>query len=69
MVDSVILKTLIAVNREFFGSRWSDRDLEELVNPRFGVVSDLSSLVERLSAIREKNLADLAPPWISETQR
>ncbi|MGF6931019.1 hypothetical protein OKW41_000158 [Paraburkholderia sp. UCT70] len=69
MVDPVTLKTLIAVNREFFGGRWSEKDLEELVNPRFGVVSDLSSLVERLSAIREKNLADLAPPWIMETQR
>ncbi|MFT4065469.1 hypothetical protein [Paraburkholderia sp.] len=68
MVYPVSLRTLIAVNREFFGGRWHDDDLEELVDPRFGVVSDLSSLVDRLSAIRAKDLADLAPPWITECQ-
>ncbi|MCO4882302.1 hypothetical protein VOI32_37455 [Paraburkholderia caribensis] len=68
MDDPVTLRTLIAVNREFFDSRWSEKDLEELVNPHFGVVSDLSSLVERLSAIRAKDLADQAPFWIVECQ-
>ncbi|MEX3936675.1 hypothetical protein AB4Y32_33730 [Paraburkholderia phymatum] len=68
MDDRVTLKTLIAVNREFFGSRWSEKDLEELVNPRFGVVSDLSSLAERLSVIRAKDLADQPPFWITERQ-
>ncbi|PTB17408.1 hypothetical protein C9I57_28290 [Trinickia symbiotica] len=68
MDDPVTLRTLIAINREFFGSRWSEKDLEELVNPRFGVVSDLSSLLEQLSAIRAKDLADQAPYWIMECQ-
>ncbi|MCX5544212.1 extracellular solute-binding protein [Paraburkholderia sp. CNPSo 3076] len=31
MADGIALKTLIAVNREFFGSRWTEKDLAELV--------------------------------------
>ncbi|WP_141710933.1 hypothetical protein [Paraburkholderia nodosa] len=63
MADAISLKTLIAVNRELFGGRWTAEDLSELVDPRFGVVSDLSSLVGRLAAIRAKDLGDVAPPW------
>ncbi|MEX3816328.1 hypothetical protein AB3X96_40015 [Paraburkholderia sp. BR13439] len=68
MADGIALKTLIAVNREFFGSRWTEKDLTELVDPRFGVVSDLSSLVGRLAEIRAKDLGDVAPPWAEGTQ-
>ncbi|MEX3901242.1 hypothetical protein OKW34_004226 [Paraburkholderia youngii] len=63
MTDTISLRTLVAVNREFFGGRWTEGDLSELVDPRFGVVSDLSSLVGRLAAIRTIDLGDVAPPW------
>ncbi|WP_159587756.1 hypothetical protein [Chelativorans xinjiangense] len=60
-MSKVTFETLRALNREMFGGRWSEDDLRQLVDPRFGVVSDFESMLHGLERILDKDLGDLPP--------
>ncbi|BCH19099.1 hypothetical protein [Mesorhizobium sp. L-2-11] len=53
--------TLRAMNAEFFGGRWDDKDLEQLVAPTFGVVSSFEKVILDLQRIVNKDLGQVTP--------
>ncbi|KUM27006.1 hypothetical protein AU467_18780 [Mesorhizobium loti] len=53
--------TLKAMNDEFFGGRWDDEDLEQLVTPTYGVVSSFEKVLTDLQTILGKNLGHVGP--------
>jgi hypothetical protein len=57
----VSLATLFAANRELFGGRWTKADLEELLQPRHGVISGFEAILADLSRITSRDLDDVPP--------
>ncbi|RWI85990.1 hypothetical protein [Mesorhizobium sp.] len=53
--------TLQAMNAEFFGNRWDEKDLQQLVAPTFGVVSSFEKVISDLQHIVSKDLGHVSP--------
>lgn len=53
--------TVMAMNAEFFGGRWDEKDLEQLVRPTYGVVSSFEKVLTYLQTIIDKDLGDVGP--------
>jgi hypothetical protein len=58
-----ILKSL---NEELLGHRWTDDDLQQLVTPRFGVVSSFANISRDLTGILAQDLGDMPPSVLVE---
>ena len=62
----ITLNTLLAANRELFGGRWTQADIEELLQPRHGVISGFEAILADLARISARDLGDLPlhdPHW------
>ncbi len=55
------MKTLIGMRDQLGGHAWRDAELEELVNPRLGVISGMQSLLEQLDELRRIDLEAVPP--------
>ncbi|AZO18035.1 MULTISPECIES: hypothetical protein [unclassified Mesorhizobium] len=60
------LETLKSVNIEFFDSLWANEDLEQLVTPRFGVITSFESLLKDLRIIVAADLGQVAPDAVEQ---
>lgn len=52
---------LQSLNDTLLDRRWTDEELQDLVMPRFGVVSSFASMSRHLAQIRAKDLGDTPP--------
>ena len=55
------LDVLQAFNEALLDRRWTEDEIRQLVEPRFGVVSSFESLSQDLSEILQKDLGDIPP--------
>ena len=55
------LDVLQAFNEALLDRRWTEDEIRQLVEPRFGVVSSFGSLAQDLSEILQKDLGDIPP--------
>jgi hypothetical protein len=55
------LDVLQAFNELLLDRRWTEAEIRQLVEPRFGVVSSFERLSQDLSEILKKDLGDIPP--------
>jgi hypothetical protein len=56
--------TLRRAIEELAGFSWEDADLEELVSPKFGVITGFQDLVNELDELRQIDLGTIAPAGV-----
>ena len=54
-------ETLVRMRDQLGGYAWDDSELEELVNPRLGIITGFRELLEQLEDLRRIDL-DAIPP-------
>ena len=54
-------QTLMRMRDELGGYAWQDEELEELVDPRLGIITGFQSLLEELEALRHIDLEAIPP--------
>jgi hypothetical protein len=60
-VKPVTRNTLDAMAEELAAHPWRGSDLEELVAPRFGIITGFQGLLEELEALRLSDLGETPP--------
>ena len=54
-------ETLIRMRDQLGGYNWHDSELEELVNPRLGIITGFEDLLEQLEELRRVDLEAIPP--------
>ena len=54
-------QTLMQMRDELGGYAWQDEELEELVDPRLGIITGFQSLLEELETLRRIDLEAIPP--------
>ena len=54
-------QTLTGMRDELGGYAWDDAEIEELVDPRLGIITGLQDLLEELEKLRQTDLQDIPP--------
>lgn len=54
-------ETLLGIREQFGGYAWDDAELDELVEPKLGIITGLQDLLEQLEELRRVDL-DAIPP-------
>jgi hypothetical protein len=53
--------TLVQLCDEMAAHPWRDQELDELVNPKLGIITSLQHLLNELEVLRRTDLGDLPP--------
>lgn len=54
-------ETLVRMRDQLGGYTWQDTELEELVNPRLGIITGFQELLEQLEDLRRIDLEAIPP--------
>ena len=54
-------QTLTGMRDELGGYAWDDAEIEELVEPRLGIITGLQNLLDELERLRKTDLQDIPP--------
>lgn len=60
-MERVTKTTLIGICDTMASHRWSDEEIEELVNPQLGIITGFQGLLDELEQLRKIDLGDVAP--------
>lgn len=52
-------ETLVRINEEFPAFNWEDGELEELVDPKLGVITAFSEILEQIETIMALDLGEV----------
>ena len=58
-MDRLTKSTLTQLCRQLSAHPWSDRELEELVAPKLGIITGFQDLLDDLERLREIDLEDI----------
>jgi hypothetical protein len=53
--------TLVAIRDQLAGYNWHDQELDEIVAPKFGIITPLQTLLDDLGRLRGHHLGSLPP--------
>lgn len=53
--------TLVGLTREMASFPWGDAELDELVDPKLGVITGMQDVLDQLEQLRKVDLVDLPP--------
>ncbi len=54
-------ETLVGIRDEYGGYAWSDAEIDELVEPKLGIITGLQDLLEQLEELRRIDLGAIPP--------
>ena len=54
-------ETLEAICRQMASHEWSDKELEELVDPKLGIITGFQDLLNELETLRKTDLGNTPP--------
>ena len=60
-MNSLEQETLLRMRNQLGGHAWRDSEIEELVEPKLGIITGFQQLLEQLEALRAIDL-DALPP-------
>ncbi len=60
-MKAVSKETLKRVNEEFPTLSWADEELEELVAPRYGLITGFQELLQEIEKLRTLDLGETGP--------
>lgn len=60
-MKSLRKETLLGIREQFGGYAWGDAEIDELVDPKLGIITGLQDLLEQLEALREVDLGAIPP--------
>jgi hypothetical protein len=60
-MDPLRKETLEAICRELAAHRWDAAELDELVEPRLGIITGFQDLLRELEDLRREDLGAVAP--------
>ena len=60
-MDPVSKETLERMMKEFPSQEWSQAELEELVAPRYGIITGFQAVLEDIRFLQEFDLEDIGP--------
>jgi hypothetical protein len=60
-MDPVSRSTLIGMGRELIGHPMRDADIDELVDPKLGIITGFQALLDQLESLRRIDLGALPP--------
>jgi hypothetical protein len=61
--------TLVQLCDEMAAHPWDDRELDELVDPKFGIITGLQDLLNELEVLRRIDLGALPPAALVRPER
>ena len=54
-------ETLLGIRDQFGGYAWSDAEIDELVEPKLGIITGLQDLLEQIEDLRQVDLGAIPP--------
>jgi len=54
-------RTLLGIRDQLGGYAWDDGEIDELVEPKLGIITGLQDLLEQLEQLRRLDLGDTPP--------
>lgn len=60
-MDRVRKSTIEGLTHELASHRWGEEEIDELVDPKMGVISSYQSLLDSLERLRQIDLGDTPP--------
>jgi len=54
-------ETLLGIRDQFGGYAWSDAEIDELVEPKLGIITGLQDLLEQIEELRLVDLGAIPP--------
>jgi hypothetical protein len=54
-------RTLLGIRDQLGGYAWDDGEIDELVDPKLGIITGLQDLLEQLEQLRRLDLGDTPP--------
>ena len=54
-------ETLLGIRDQFGGYAWSDAEIDELVEPKLGIITGLQDLLEQIEELRRVDLGAIPP--------
>lgn len=54
-------ETLLRMRDQLGGYRWQDDEIEELVDPKLGIITGFQDLLDQLEVLRKVDLEDIPP--------
>jgi len=61
--------TLVQLCDEMAAHPWQDQELDELVDPKLGIITSFQDLLNELEVLRRTDLGDLPPATLVRPER